>query len=46
MKYICAFILTIILSPMWLIWLLMDIATGENVLKIQMKEMWFKEKNE
>lgn len=40
-KYICAVILTIILLPMLVIWLMLDICLGEENTKEFLKDIWF-----
>lgn len=39
-KYLCAFIMTIGLLPMWIMWAIFDTALGWNMLPDIMRKMW------
>lgn len=40
LKYISATIITVCLLPMWIIWLLLDIALGNDNLRDMMESIW------
>ncbi len=40
MKYIAAFVLTVLYSPMLLLWALFDVASGKDATKSLLSDWW------